>query len=390
MKAEKILQFYLLIILSIFLFCCSEDEKTPTESNTPIEEYQYEIPEQKDDGWLTASVEDVGIIRQPLVDMVNFIESSEGHQIHNILIFKDNTLVFEKYFKALHYNSSPPSNGTDTVEYSRDMLHYLASGSKSVTSVLFGIAVKQGFIDANVDKKITEYFPHYTDILIGDKAQISIKHLLTMTSGLDFDENTFPYDDQRNDVTRLFSERDPIKFVLSKSMHALPGTVFHYNSGVTNVIADIVRLETGEDFTRYAEANLFEPLGITDFYWERLRSQYVFASGGLSLRPRDMAKIGSLFINDGQWQGNQILSTEWIEASIQSYTVPDMNITNGYGYQWWVDDGIFMSAGYGGQYMIIAPTLELIIVINCGYFDLPEVVSPFDLVNNYIALAIDV
>ena len=384
-----------LVLISI-LISCSEDNNDNPIITEPEEDYQYTIPEQTDDGWLTTSVKEVGMSEESLVDMVNMLEREQNHQIHNILIFKESKLVFEKYFKALEYFDSPPGNGTNIVTYDKDMLHYLASGSKSVTSVLFGIALKQGFIGANVDIQIRNYFPHYSSTLTGKKGDITVKHLLTMTSGLDFDENTYPYGDNRNDVTALFYESDPIEFVLGKKMHALPGEVFHYNSGVTNVLAEIIRLESEKNLLKFAEEYLFEPLGITKYYWQRISGDYYFASGGLSLRPRDMAKIGYLLLNQGQWGEQQIISPEWIDASSQSHVVPDMNITSGYGYQWWVESvdvggtliEYCLSAGYGEQYMFVVPALDLIIVFNCGYFDVPITISPNQLIDEYIVYSL--
>jgi CubicO group peptidase (beta-lactamase class C family) len=334
--------------------------------------------------------------KAPLEDMVNMLDTAQNHQIHNVLIFKNNKLVFEEYFEALSYSSNPPSNGGVKVAYNREMLHYLASGSKSVTSVLFGIAIKRGFIDLDTDKKIIDYFPHYSFILSGEKRDLTVKHLLTMTSGLDFDENTYPYTDRRNDVTALFYEIDPIRFVLSKSMHASPGAVFHYNSGITNVLAEMIRLQSEKNLLDFAAAYLFEPLGINEYHWEKLTREYYFASGGLSLRPRDMAKIGSLFLNNGTWQGRQIINEEWIEASTKSYVVPNINITSGYGFQWWVESAnvngnqidYFMSAGYGEQYMAVVPALDLIIIINGGYFKVPTTISMNQLMDGYIVYSL--
>ena len=146
----------------------------------------------------------------------------------------------------------------------------------------------------------------------------------------------------------------------------------------------------------FAKNYLFEPLGINDYHWEKFRNQYYFASGGLSLRPRDMAKIGQLFLNDGLWNGEQILSNDWIQQSTESYVTPNISITSGYGYQWWVETitingtqlDIFMSAGYGEQYMIVVPDIQSIVVFNGGYFDFPVTVSPFQLLDQYIVHAL--
>jgi CubicO group peptidase (beta-lactamase class C family) len=389
----------IIIILSFLLIIfvkCSDDEAINPVNPNNATDYEYTIPDQSDDGWETASVESVGMLLQPLINMVNMLDTADNHQIHNVLIFKDNKLVFEEYFEALSYSTNPPSNGGTKVSFNKDMRHYLASGSKSVTSVLFGIAVNQGLIDPDMDKKIIDYFPYYSSVLTGEKGDLTVKHLLTMTSGLDFDENTFPYGDQRNDVTALFNETDPIRFVLNKSMHASPGEVFHYNSGVTNVLGEIIRLQSEKDLLDFASVYLFEPLGIKSYFWQKLSRDYYFASGGLSIRPRDMAKIGSLFLNEGKWKGEQIISPEWIEASTKSYVVPDINITSGYGFQWWVESAnvngmqidYFMSAGYGEQYMLVVPALNLIIVINGGYFEVPVTVSLNHLIDGYIVYSL--
>ena len=276
------------------------------------------------------------------------------------------------------------------------MLHWWASGSKSVTSVLFGIAIDKGLINNDVNEKILTYFPNYASILTGEKENLTVKHLLTMSSGLDWDESTYPFGDPRNDVTQLFQQSDPIRFTLMKSLHATPGIVFHYNSGVTNVLAQIISLKSNRNLLQFAEENLFQPLGITQYEWQRLSGNYYFASGGLSLRPRDMAKIGFLFLNDGKWNNNQIISQDWINASKQNYINPDMGFANGYGYQWWLNsvesgentiDYLF-AAGFGEQLMFVVPTLDLLVIFNCAYFDVPISVSPYQLIDDYIVPAL--
>jgi len=219
-----------------------------------------------------------------------------------------------------------------------------------------------------------------------------------MTSGLDWDETTYPYGDPRNDITGMFQSYDPIRFVLSKSMHAPPGVQFHYNSGVTNVLAEIIRLRSNQNFLQYADANLFQPLGITSYLWERIRGNYYFASGGLHLRPRDLAKIGYVFLNNGMWNGQQIVTQDWINASTTSYINPGwQGFANGYGYQWWMNTvningtnyDYSIAAGYGEQYMLVCPALDLILIFNGSYFGYPVTVSPFELIQDYIEPALN-
>jgi CubicO group peptidase (beta-lactamase class C family) len=382
-----------LVILSFLALSCSK-ENNPVDSTQG--DYKYTVPTQTSDGWVTTSLTDVGMLEQPIVDMVNFIENSSNHQIHNILIIKDKKLVFEKYFSALDYSISPPALGSTFISYNMDMLHYLASGSKSVTSVLFGIAIDKGFINNDVNKNIITYFPQYSSILTGEKENITVKHLLTMSSGLDWDESTYPFGDSRNDVTQLFQQSDPVRFVLAKNLLTQPGTMFYYNSGVTNVLADIIRMKSGLNLIEFAKKYLFQPLNITKYSWQKMRGEYYFASGGLSLRPRDMAKIGYLFLNQGQWDGQQIINPEWLEASKQNYINPNLGFADGYGYQWWlktVQSGeneikYLFAAGYGEQLMFVVPALDLMVIFNCGYFDVPISVSPYQLIDDYIVPAL--
>ena len=384
-----IIKIVLCILLSLIYNACTDDSDVVGEA----EEYTYTVPVQREDGWETASLSEVGMNVIEMVEMMNFINHTQEHQIHDILVVKNKKLVFEEYFTAKGYSTSPPMITSTNVTYDMKMLHYWASVSKSVTSVLFGIAIDKGFINNDINKKIINYLPQYTSILTGEKENITVKHLLTMSSGLDWDENTYPYGDSRNDVTQLFLSSDPIAFVLNKNLHASPGTVFHYNSGVTNVLAEIIRQKAGFNLLQFAKKYLFQPLGITQYEWQKLRGEYYFASGGLSLRPRDMAKIGFLFLNEGKWNGNQILSKQWIDASKQSYIIPGVGFANGYGYQWWTGSAVigenvinyFFAAGLGEQYMFIIPELDLIIVFNCGYFSVPVTLSPFQLIEDYIA-----
>lgn len=383
------------LLVALGAASCSKD--SPVEKKPIVN--TYPVPLKTDDGWDTASLADVGIDEAPLLEMIKLIDTTANHQVHNILIIKNKKLVFEEYFSARSYTSSPPGLGSSIIAYDMDMLHYWASVSKSVTSVLYGIAIEKGLVSPDVNEKIINYFPDYTSTLTGAKADLSVKNLLTMTSGLDFDETTFPYGDSRNDVTRLFSTGDPIRFVLSKNLHATPGTVFHYNSGATNVIADIIRRKSGQNLLQFAETNLFGPLGITKYQWQKLSGNYYFASGGLSLRPRDMAKIGLLFLNKGRWNGIPIISEQWINESTQGYSVPTFpfsTFATGYGYQWWLNSvnsggrviSYIQAAGYGEQLMFILPAVDLILVFNCGYFNVPATISPYQLINDFIARAV--
>jgi CubicO group peptidase (beta-lactamase class C family) len=382
--------FFLAILLAVF-FNCHRD-------NSPLNDtggYHYQIPVQVDDGWEVADPSQTGMSSTPLVQMIHYINQYE-HRIHSVLVFHDNKLVFEQYFEGYLYSNNPPGSDSRYITYGIDTLHYLASVSKTVTSVLVGIAHDQGNI-SNISDHLSDYFLQYANILVGEKANITIEYLLTMTSGLAWDENSYPYTDPRNDVTQLFYNSDPIGFILSRQLISTPGTLFHYNSGNTNVLGDIVRTTTGMNLDNFSREYLFKPLGITRYRWERIRGNIVFASGGLYLTPRDLAKIGSLFINGGKWKGQQVISQDWIDASTHKYiSTSFLPISNGYGYQWWLGTfrsegktfNCFLAAGWGEQYMFIFPDQNLIVVTNCGYYFNTTTVSPFDLVNYFILPAL--
>ena len=331
----------------------------------------------------------------PLLQMMRYINQYEN-RIHSIIVIHENKLVFEQYFDGYLYSNNPPGSDGRYITYGMDTLHYLASVSKSVTSVLVGIAHDRGYI-TNISDKITGYFPQYSSILVGEKANITIENLLTMTSGLAWDESSYPYTDPRNDVTQLFYNSDPIGYILSRQLISTPGTSFHYNSGNTNVLAEMVHTTSEINLDAFSREYLFDPLGITSYKWEKIRGDIVFASGGLYLRPRDLAKIGSLYLNLGKWKDQQIISQDWIEASIHSYiSTRFLPISTGYGYQWWLGTfrsgdrtfNCFLAAGWGEQYMFIFPDQNLIVVINCGYYLNTTTVSPFNLVNYFILPAL--
>ncbi|MEZ4997477.1 MAG: serine hydrolase domain-containing protein [Bacteroidales bacterium] len=142
--------------------------------------------------------------------MMDYINGREGHNIHSVLVVRGGKLVFEEYFAGYLYSSDPPGSNGDYLQYDRETDHFLASVSKTVTSVIFGAAVKEGFI-TDLDEKIIDIFPQYSDILTGKKADITVRHLLTMSSGLAWDESTTSYGDPANDVTKLFTSTDPIR-----------------------------------------------------------------------------------------------------------------------------------------------------------------------------------
>ncbi len=250
--------------------------------------------------------------------------------------------------------------------YYRDTdLHTMQSVTKSVTSVLFGIAVDEGLIPG-VDTAAMAYFTGYGVDLFDERRQaMTLEDLLTMRSGIEWDEEN--YDEANNSCILMENSDDWISFVLRHPMDTIPGEVFEYNSGASVLLGKIVREATGKRIDQWAEEKLFGPLDI-DYYWKITPRGEVDTEGGLYLSTYDMAKIGYLMMNGGQWEGQQIVSKEWVEQSLRP-TV-QFNERRGYGYQWWIPehrDGqarIFAGNGYGGQFLMVAPEYDLIVAFN--------------------------
>lgn len=361
------------------------------------EQYHYSEPVPAADGWSVGDAAEYGLSTVILSDMMDHIRNTGGHNIHSILIFRQGKLVFEEYFAGYLYSSDPPGSDGDYVMYSRETDHYLASVSKTITSVIFGAAVKEGFI-TDLDQKIIDIFPRYSDVLTGEKADITVKHLLTMSSGLSWDESSSPYGDPSNDVTQLFLSDDPLREILSNILLTSPGETFLYNSGGTNVLGAVIEEYTGRSLLEFGNMYLFDPLDVSGGIWQRMGGGLFFASGGIFLRPRELAKIGYLFINGGYWNDKQVVSQDWIDDSTNGHILTGgrtIAAAQSYGYQWWIIDfhannktyPCCMAAGWGDQYMLVFPGQEMIIIFNGGNYLRSGSISPFDLVEDYILRA---
>jgi hypothetical protein len=179
MNHFKIKYYLIFLVTSLtFLFSCSENTTEPTQSS-----YTYNIPEQLNDGWNVGSLTNVGLTTEPLVNMMEYLNGRDDHRVHSIIIIKDSTLVFEEYFADFYFDTDHVQSEGEWIEYDRNTLHFMASVTKSFTSVLFGIAMDEGLIQS-VDETVLSHYPAYSSFMIDQKADITIKHLLTMSAGL--------------------------------------------------------------------------------------------------------------------------------------------------------------------------------------------------------------
>lgn len=216
-----------------------------------------------------------------------------------------------------------------------------------------------------------------------------------MTAGLSWDEWTYPYADARNDALKSLLSPDPIRYVLERPLVAAPGEQFAYDTGISIALGRIIQKVSGMPTDKFAEKYLFGPLGISDYYWAKLPNDLVETGGGLFLRPRDMAKIGLLFLNGGQWQGKQIISEQWVRESTKNYIdaaqIPAWVQANGYGYQWWLGSfnlgnrviESYSARGRGGQFIFVFPEQKIVAVFT-GLNDNILMNQPLDMLQRYI------
>ena len=334
----------------------------------------------------------------PLESLMDRLAETEGHEVHSLLIVRNGRLVFEEYFPGDKFNLA---QYTGESGFDRDDSHNLCSATKSFTSALVGIAIDLGLI-SSVEEKVFNFFPEHADLMAGDplKAGLTIEDLLTMRSGIAWDDETYPYDDPRNDLHQMFNTNHPIRYILSKDILVTPGTVFQYSNCNTNLLGEIVRRTAKERLDEFSGEYLFSKIGVADFQWQMVTSNMVFASGDLRLRPRDMAKFGLLFLNGGSWNGTQVISAEWVELSTREHVSFDAGSIDmwedGYAYQWWLWDSIFgvrvqayMAQGWGGQWIVVWPEMNMVIVSTGGNYYSDPLVPIQAMLVDYILPAVE-
>ena len=343
--------------------------------------------------WLKADPQEVGINHLQLNKVVEQIHEGAYKNIHGILIIKDDKLIFEEYFRGYRWDYNGEKFQGELTDFNSDTLHNSASVTKSFTSALIGISIDQGFI-RGVDEQVFVYFPEYTHLSDDQKGSITIEDLLTMTSGLEWNgmEVSVATRDPRNDLVQLFMVSDPVEYILSKPLVNEPGTSWYYNGGGTNLLGEIIHRASGMRMDDFAERYLFSPLGIDHYEWDYINADIVHASGNLALRPQDMAKLGYLFLNNGTWRGEQIISKEWVsQSTISQISTP---WEDGYGYQWWLrtyysgtgDIEAYYAAGWGGQRITVFPSLDMVVVFTGGNYLTDEPVD--EIIEDFILPAI--
>ncbi len=352
--------FFLPVILAALLSATSCNRETDQSEAFPSGEFiktgDYQGEYYPTSGWRECDPEkvgmDAGILRDMNSEIARLVEND--YEIHSVLIIKDGYIVAEQYYSKY---------------FDKDTWHKIHSCTKSFTSALIGIAIKEGYIQGT-DEKMLDFFGDYEiENMSPQKQSITLEHMLTMSAGLDWDELDYLYTDPRSTHYQWKRSDDWIKFVLDRPMEYTPGDVQDYNSGLSELLAVIIQKATGKRADSFALEKLFTPLGIKDYYWPINQEGYARGGGGMRLVPRDMAKLGYLHIRNGKWENTQIVSEDWISESGRKHIVSQHIPGFWYGYQFWVaEDGLMYTAlGYVGQWIMIVPEYDLVAVFNNNF-----------------------
>ncbi len=292
-----------------------------------------------DSVWPLSTPEEQGLDSDRLADMLEEIREDEL-KVRSVLIIRNDHLVLEAYVHP----------------YTRDVLHDVKSVSKSVISALVGIALDEGVLPS-IEQPVSEYFPAYDSFSEDSlKRNITLSHLLTMTSGLDIDENG----PAMNEIT---THEDMVEATFARSMLTTPGGSFQYCTFLTLAMTRILTEASGRDLLAFADTLLFTPLGINEVHWGTDPQGYRFGGDRLWLRPIDMAKFGSLFLNHGRWLDRQVVPDTWVTASTENRFVDfDTEGYRGYGYWWWLPgDGTYRARGAFGQIITVYPDKNMVV-----------------------------
>ena len=334
-------------------------ESSSMDGDTALSQEEVYWPTE---AWRVAAPDEQGMDAALLRQMLEAIDE-QNLNINSVVVVHNGYIVTEKYY--------PP--------YEQDTLREIYSVTKSVVSALIGIAIQEGYINS-VDDLVLDFFPERTfenDNAL--KRAITLEHLLTMSSGLEweFDE--------------MVASRDWVQYVLDQPMYIEPGTAFHFNSGNAHVLSAIIQETSGLNTRDFAQQYLFDHLGISEIRWQRDIDGIPKRGWGMAMTPRDMAKFGYLYLNQGVWDGQQIIPAEWIAASTERYVqVPEpLEPWDLYmGYLWWLHgDGPYAAHGTKGQFIYVIPESDLVVVITANIPD-DKYAQPQLLIRDYIIPAV--
>jgi CubicO group peptidase (beta-lactamase class C family) len=333
-----------------FYWAASSDHPGLLARPTGSGPYAYSVPQDLDDGWAVGHSAEKAVHPAAIERTMEAVLAGEAGVIKSILIVRDGILVGEEYFYG----------------YGPNDLFPIASCTKSVSSLLVGLAIQEGLIP-DVEEPLLTFFPEYREVAATGWERLTLEHLLTMSLALDWT--------REEAETRHGTGPDAFRQILARKIAGRPGEDWAYVSMNVNLLAGVLRHATGEHAEAFAARTLFGPLGITEWNWDPMKTEgFNLMDGSLRLKPRDMARIGVMVANGGEWQGRRIVAEEWIQTSIRSH-LPAGDAEWGYGYLWWTRSApvraggsvhAVLANGWGSQFIILFPELDLVIVTTGG------------------------
>ncbi|GAA5214893.1 serine hydrolase domain-containing protein [Corallincola platygyrae] len=375
-------------------------------SDSPVQ-YQYQPPQKLDDGIEVGTLPQINIDEKSIGVLVDAIAEGDFGEIHSMLVLVDGKLVVEEYFPGHDFQWGRAGFHGAWTDWDSQTKHNVHSVGKSITAATIGIAIEMGLIKST-QQSIFDYLPKHQHLKTEAKANITIEHLLTMTSGLAWDEWGSSYQSDQNDVINLwFKCPDPIECILAKPMESSPGERFNYSGGNIILLGEIIKHATDMDIEQFANTYLFKPLGIKDVEWLWIaETDVVYAAGDQKLTPREMLKFGMLFLNDGQWHGQKLLSPAWVAVSATPFAGPDSQWNNhmfhqrppgdatsgqrGYSYGWWThqfsgsdkDIPAYWAYGWGGQRVMLFPEQNAVVVMTGANYSSKDYTA--DVINDHL------
>ena len=338
---------FIIIIFCVFLTSCLKEDAL----KLPFKTY---IPANLNDGWEISTPSQEGINETELQNIYKYYhESDDLWQVRSLLVFRNNKLIAESYTKN-------PAEITQPVP--------VWSCTKQVIGILTGIAVEQGFIDGVTDN-LQKYLPNEIS-RHSDKGAITIQNLLQMQSGIAFENDGF-----NGESNKLLREvpSNSLDFILELPMTYSAGEYFYYKDGDPHIISAVLQHQTGKTTKDWAKEVLFSKLDMKNYDWVVYKDGITMGAFGIMITPREMARIGHLVLNKGNWNGQQIVNSVWIEE-MTTTKVPKEKVNHydtSFGYMWWIDEsrGIVFMWGHGGQHVFIKPSKNLVIVTTADKTD---------------------
>ncbi|MEM8486634.1 MAG: serine hydrolase [Bacteroidota bacterium] len=369
----KSIRYLSLLLVASVALSCTSNQAAPAEAayTWPDENWPVSTPEAEgvDAAAIEALQTDIAAGKYGLID--HFLLIRHGKVIADHHYTQDYESIAAEYDTTNHqYNYDHPAWHP---YYQDTKLHTLQSVTKSITSAALGIAVDEGHLDGVESKPMAMFSGYAQDFEDSRRGDITLDDLLTMRSGIDWNE-MISYDDATNSCVLIEASDNWIQFVLDQPMREAAGTKFDYNSGVSVLLGKLVGLSTGQRVDQWTDEKLFKPIGIKEYYWKITPMGEVDTEGGLYLKTHDLARIGYLFLRKGKWKDKQVISEAWVEKSTAPVVAdiwPENGETDsGYGYQWWISGHeaggtpVFAGNGYGGQFVIVSPEHDIVLVFN--------------------------